>query len=114
MRPIVSVARPARAAQGISYDPAAKPKSDLYRDLLPLINGRCVDLLYEPRLLAQLCGLERRSARGGRDTRPGRPQRRGRGGRRPLPLQQHDGLGLGPDGPGAAEQAWQQGGSPPT
>ena len=39
MRPIVSVALPARAAHGISYDPAAKPKSDLYRDLLPLITG---------------------------------------------------------------------------
>ena len=39
MRPIVSVARPAPAAHRISYDPAAKPKSDLYRDLLPLITG---------------------------------------------------------------------------
>ena len=25
---------------GISYEPAAKPKSDLYRDLLPAINSR--------------------------------------------------------------------------
>jgi hypothetical protein len=68
MRPIVSVARPAPAAHRISYDPAAKPKSDLYRDLLPLINGRRVDLLLRAALLAQLCGLERRTARGGRDS----------------------------------------------
>jgi len=68
MRPIVSVALPARAAYGISYDPAAKSRTDLDRDLLPLINGRRVDLLYEPRLLAQLCGLERRTTRGARDS----------------------------------------------
>jgi hypothetical protein len=55
-------------AHGIRYEPAAKPKSDLYRDLLPLINGRRLDLLDEPRLLAQLVGLERRTARGGRDS----------------------------------------------
>src|SRR5262249_39681683 len=48
--------------------PAAKPKSDLYRDLLPLINSRRLDLLDEPRLIAQLVGLERRTARGGRDS----------------------------------------------
>jgi hypothetical protein len=53
---------------GIIYEPAAKPKSDLYRDMLPLINGRRLDLLDEPRLLAQLVGLERRTARGGRDS----------------------------------------------
>ena len=27
--------------RGINYQPAEKPKSDLYRDLLPLINSRC-------------------------------------------------------------------------
>jgi hypothetical protein len=53
---------------GISYDPAPKPKSDLYRDLLPLINGRRIDLLDSPRLISQLCGLERRTSRGGRDS----------------------------------------------
>ena len=30
---------------GITYEPAAKPKSDLYRDLLPVINSRRVKLL---------------------------------------------------------------------
>jgi hypothetical protein len=53
---------------GITYEPAAKPKSDLYRDLLPSINSRRVDLLDDPRLFAQLVGLERRTARGGRDS----------------------------------------------
>ena len=52
----------------ISYEPAQKSKSDLYRDLLPLINSRKIDLLDDTRLLAQLVSLERRTARGtGRD-----------------------------------------------
>jgi hypothetical protein len=40
---------------------------DLYRDLLPAINSRLVDLVDDARLLAQIVGLERRTARGGRD-----------------------------------------------
>jgi hypothetical protein len=32
---------------------AVKPKSDLYRDLLPAINSRMVDLLEDARLFAQ-------------------------------------------------------------
>ena len=54
--------------KGIKYEPAAKPKSDLYRDLLPAINSRRVDLLDDSRLIAQIVGLERRTARGGRDS----------------------------------------------
>jgi hypothetical protein len=53
---------------GISYEPAQKPKSDLYRDILPIINSRKLDLLDDARLLTQLVGLERRTARGGRDS----------------------------------------------
>jgi hypothetical protein len=53
---------------GVAYEPSGKSKSDLYRDLLPAINSRRLDLLDEPRLLAQLAGLERRTARGGRDS----------------------------------------------
>ena len=53
---------------GIEYAIAAKPKSDLYRDLLPLLNSGRVELLDHKRLVAQLCGLERRTARGGRDS----------------------------------------------
>jgi hypothetical protein len=56
------------ASCGISYQVADGVKSDLYRDLLPLVNSQRVELLDVPRLLAQLCGLERRTARGGRDT----------------------------------------------
>ena len=52
----------------ISYDTATKPKSDLYRELLPLINsGRC-ELLDHQKLISQLTGLERRTARSGRDS----------------------------------------------
>ena len=53
---------------GITYEPAQKPKSDLYRDLLPAINSRKLDLLDDTRLLTQLVSLERRTARGGRDS----------------------------------------------
>jgi hypothetical protein len=53
---------------GIRYELAEKPKSDLYRDLLPAINSRMVDLLDDERLFAQIVGLERRTARGGRDS----------------------------------------------
>ncbi len=53
---------------GIQYEAAAQAKSELYRDLLPLLNSRAVDLLDHSRLIAQLCGLERRTARGGRDS----------------------------------------------
>jgi Terminase large subunit, T4likevirus-type, N-terminal len=54
--------------RGIVYEPAAKPKSELYKDFLPYINSRRCDLLDLPRLVQQLVALERRTARGGRDT----------------------------------------------
>jgi hypothetical protein len=53
---------------GITYRPAEKPKSDLYREFLPAINSQSVDLLDHPKLISQLCSLERRTARGGRDS----------------------------------------------
>ena len=53
---------------GIRYEPAAKARSDLYRDMLPAINSRQVELLDDARLVAQIVGLERRTARGGRDS----------------------------------------------
>jgi hypothetical protein len=56
------------AVHGIEYEPAAKSKSDLYRDMLPSINSRKLDLLDNDRLVAQLCNLERRTARGGKDS----------------------------------------------
>ena len=52
----------------ITYEPASKPKSDLHKELLPLINsGRCL-LLDHHKLISQLTGLERRTARSGRDS----------------------------------------------
>jgi hypothetical protein len=53
---------------GIAYQVAEKPKSDIYRDLLPLLNSGRVELLDHSRLTAQLCGLERRTSRGGKDS----------------------------------------------
>ena len=53
---------------GIAYEPSEKPKSDLYRDMLPVINSRKIELLDDARLIAQLIGLERRTARGGKDS----------------------------------------------
>lgn len=53
---------------GIVYRPAEKSKSELYVDFLPLVNSRRADLLDEPRLINQLLALERRTARGGRDS----------------------------------------------
>jgi hypothetical protein len=52
----------------ITVEPHAEPKADIYRELLPLLNGRRCSLLDHPRLVAQLCGLERRVSRGGRDS----------------------------------------------
>ncbi|HQT89609.1 MAG TPA: hypothetical protein PK677_13840 [Acidiphilium sp.] len=53
---------------GIEYNACARPKSDLYLDLLPLLNAGRVALLDNPRLSAQLVGLERRTARSGKDS----------------------------------------------
>ena len=52
---------------GIAYETSERTKSDIYRELLPLLNSRKVDLLDHSRLVNQLCSLERRTARGGRD-----------------------------------------------
>lgn len=56
------------AKAGIIYEPSDRPKSDLYRDMLPLINSGRADLIEHDRMKAQLIGLERRTARGGRDS----------------------------------------------
>jgi hypothetical protein len=56
------------AKRGIMYVPAEKSKSDIYRDMLPILNSRQCQLLDIKRLTMQLHGLERRAARGGRDS----------------------------------------------
>jgi hypothetical protein len=54
--------------KGISYNISRKSKSQIYVDLLPMLNSCRVALLDNPKLVAQLCSLERRTTRGtGRD-----------------------------------------------
>jgi hypothetical protein len=53
---------------GIRYVVAEQVKSDIYRSLLPIVMSGRVELLDHARLLAQFAGLERRTARGGRDS----------------------------------------------
>jgi hypothetical protein len=52
----------------VNYEPAENSKSEIYVDLLPLINSGAVDLLDHGRLVMQLTSLERRTSRGGRDS----------------------------------------------
>jgi hypothetical protein len=56
------------AAHGITFDVSARTKSAIYNEFLPALNGQRVRLLDLPRLTGQLCSLERRTARGGRDS----------------------------------------------
>ena len=53
---------------GIEYRPSAKTKSELYLELLPLINSGKIESLDNRRLVEQLCRLERRTSRGGKDS----------------------------------------------
>jgi hypothetical protein len=55
-------------AHSVRYELAAKAKSDLYLGLLPALNSGRVELLDHPRSIAQICQLERRTARSGRDS----------------------------------------------
>ncbi|MHC2415867.1 hypothetical protein ACVJGC_008458 [Bradyrhizobium diazoefficiens] len=52
----------------IAYEPSAKPKSAIYGEFLPLMMSKKCDLLDHQRLINQLCGLERRTARSGKDS----------------------------------------------
>lgn len=56
------------SVHGIRYVPSERTKSDIYRELLPAVNAAKVELLDVQRLHAQLVGLERRVARGGKDS----------------------------------------------
>jgi hypothetical protein len=56
------------SAHGVRYEPCEQPKSDLYQALLPVLNARRIDLLDIPRLASQLCGLERKTTRVGKDS----------------------------------------------
>ncbi|PSH68542.1 hypothetical protein CU102_12315 [Phyllobacterium brassicacearum] len=54
--------------KGISYKIAEKTRSDLYRDMLPMLNSGTVDLLDSDRLVNQIVNLERRVIRGGKES----------------------------------------------
>lgn len=53
---------------GISYKASERSKSDIYKELIAPTNAGRIELLDLPILRAQLLGLERRTARGGKDS----------------------------------------------
>jgi len=53
---------------GIAVLPSERNKSEIYQDCLPLIMSGTCELLDDPKLLKQFGGLERRTARGGKDS----------------------------------------------
>ena len=56
------------AAVGIKFLPATLTKSDIFSELLPLVNTGRVELLDVSTLRTQLLALERRAVRGGKDS----------------------------------------------
>lgn len=54
--------------QGIRFEPCEKPKSDLYLNFEGYINTQTVELPNNPKLINELCGLERRRGKAGRDS----------------------------------------------
>ena len=58
---------------GIQYRIAEKSKSEIYQAALPMLNSNRVELLDNKTLRTQLVGLERRTARGGKDSIDHRP-----------------------------------------
>jgi hypothetical protein len=52
----------------IRYEQLGRTKSDCYLDLLPMLNSGRVHLLDHPKTINQICSLERRTARGGKDS----------------------------------------------
>jgi hypothetical protein len=55
-------------AAGVNLEPSDRSKSELYLDLLPIINSGGAALLDNERMVAQLVSLERKTARGGRES----------------------------------------------
>ena len=52
--------------QGVAYEPADKTRSELYIELLPMLNSARASLLDNKRLVSQLIGLERRTSQAGK------------------------------------------------
>ena len=61
------VKEPFRKA-GINYVKSEQVRSDIYLALLPMLNSGKAELLDIPRLITELCALERRTARSGKDS----------------------------------------------
>jgi hypothetical protein len=57
----------------IRYKPSEQTKSQIYQTALPMLNSGRVELLDSKTLRTQFIGLERRTARGGRDSIDHRP-----------------------------------------
>ena len=55
-------------AHGITYTSSERTKGEIYLNALPLLNSGKAELLDNRTLVAQLSALERRTARGGRDS----------------------------------------------
>jgi hypothetical protein len=53
--------------RGVKYQTSDLAASELFRELLPLLNTGTISLLDDKRRVGQLCSLERRVGRGGRD-----------------------------------------------
>jgi hypothetical protein len=56
------------AVHGIDYVASSQTKSEIYLAMLPMLNSGRIELLDNVRLIAQLCSLERKTSRVGRDT----------------------------------------------
>ena len=56
------------ASPGLGYELSKQYKSDLYRELLPLLNSKNIVLPKHDKLFNQIVGLERKVARGGHDS----------------------------------------------
>lgn len=56
------------ARHGIRYEHSTRSRSEIYTEVLPALNAGRVELLDDPKLISQFSRLERRTARGGRDT----------------------------------------------
>lgn len=54
--------------RGVEYLESEDSKSEIYQNVLPLLNSRRAELLDVRRLARQLCAPERRTARGGGDS----------------------------------------------
>jgi hypothetical protein len=54
--------------RGVNYRHCELPRSSLYLNLLPHLNSRTIRLLDNPRVVTQISSLERRTARGARDS----------------------------------------------